>query len=110
MRVLRYYLYERAMARMGFDETAMREIEEGVAFAPERHPVVKGLGGVRKARFARPGMGKSGGGRAIFYLALTRNVMLMLFAYPKSAKEDLTSADRKAILRALEDLVDGDEP
>jgi hypothetical protein len=77
--------------------------------APEAHPMIKGLRGVRKARFARPGGGKRGGGRAVYYMALKGGLLAMLTAYPKNEKDDLTADDRKAILRAIEALVSGGE-
>lgn len=48
---------------MGLDDTAMREIERGLLVAPEAHLVIRGLRGVRKARFPLPGRGKCGTGR-----------------------------------------------
>ena len=71
--------------------------------------MIRGLRGVRKIRFARPGTGKSGGGRAVYYVALKGGLLAMLTAYPKNEKDDLTPDDRKAILRAIEALVSGDD-
>ena len=70
--------------------------------------MIKGLRGGRKARFARAGTGKSGGGRAIYYMALKGGLLGMLTAYPKNEKDDLTPDDRRAVLRAIEALVPGD--
>ena len=61
MKVVRLKPYLRAMKGMGLDDAAMREIESAVLAAPEAHPMIKGLRGVRKARFARPGTGKERG-------------------------------------------------
>jgi hypothetical protein len=107
MRIVRLRPYLRAMESMGLDETAMREIERSIMAAPHGHPMIRGLRGVRKMRFARPGTGKSGGGRAIYYAALGRGFIGMLTAYPKNEKDDLTPDDRKAILRAIEGLASG---
>ena len=63
---------------------------------------------LRKMRFARPGTGKSGGGRVIYYMALKGGLLGMLTACPKTEKDDLTPDDRKAILRAIEGLVSGE--
>ena len=93
---------------MGLGDAEMGRIEADILAAPERHPMLQGLRGVRKARFARPGRGKSGGGRAIYYAALGRGMLAMLTAYPKSEKEDLSPEDRRAILRVLETIVHGD--
>lgn len=110
MRVVRLKPYLRAMKGMDLDDRAMRDIEGAILAAPEAHPTIKGLKGVRKMRFARPGTGKRGGGRAIYYVvALRGGLLAMLTAYPKNEKDDLTSNDRKAILRAIEALVSGDD-
>jgi hypothetical protein len=38
-----------------------------IACTPGDHPVIPGAGGFRKARWARPGKGKSGGFRVIYF-------------------------------------------
>lgn len=108
MKIVRLKPYVRAMKGMGLNDVAMREIEAAIVAAPEANPMIKGLRGVRKVRFARPGTGKSGGGRAIYYMALKGGLLAMLTAYPKNEKDDLTPDDRRAILRAIEALVAGD--
>ncbi len=85
----------------------MRAIELGIAAAPLVHPVVRGLKGVRKARIALPGRGKRGGGRVIYYLKLSPDILFMLTAYGKNEQDDLTSAQRRAILAALESIKGG---
>ena len=94
---------------MGFDEAGMAEIEQSICATPDKHPTMRGLRGVRKARFARPGTGKSGGGRSINYAMIDLGRMYMMTAYPKSKQGDLTADDRKAILRVIEQLLRGDQ-
>ena len=108
MKVLRLKPYLRAMQRMGLDEPEILQIEADILAAPESHPVVRGLKGARKARFALPGRGKSSSGRAVYYIAFGRGLIAMLTAYPKSEKEDLTPDDRRAILRAVEAILEGE--
>jgi hypothetical protein len=45
--------------------SVQQELEESMAADPERHPLIPGTGGFRKARWGRPGSGKSGGVRVI---------------------------------------------
>jgi hypothetical protein len=108
MRIIRLTPYLRAMRKMGFGDAEMQRVESDILAAPESHPVVRGLKGVRKARFARPGRGKSGGGRAIYFVSIGRGLLAMLTAYAKSEKEDLTPEDRRAILRIVESILHGD--
>jgi hypothetical protein len=91
------------MERMGLDDEAMQRVEFELIAAPEAHPIVKGLRGVRKARFALPGRGKSGGGRVIYYVAV-KTVIYMMTAYPKNERDDLSTDQRKAIVAAIENL------
>lgn len=108
MRVLRLKPYLRAMAKMGFSDEDMRRVEAAILSAPQANPVVRGLKGVRKTRFARPGTGKSGGGRAIYFFMVENQILAMLTAYPKGMQDDLSPADRRAVLRAISEIVDGE--
>jgi hypothetical protein len=80
------------------------EMENAVAADPERHPVVPGTKGVRKARWSRPGMGKSGGVRLIYYYWMEPNAVFLITAYAKNQKENLTDADKKEIRKIVESL------
>jgi hypothetical protein len=53
------------LALMGEEERAVMEFS--IASAPDAHPVIPGAGGFRKARWARPGKGKSGGFRVVYF-------------------------------------------
>ncbi len=65
-----------------------------IADAPERHPVVPGTGGVRKARWGRHGKGKRGGVRVVYFYRATTDVVYFLDIYAKAEKENLTVADK----------------
>ena len=103
MRIVRLRPYIRAIERMDLGDEDMRRIEISLVAAPEAHPVIKGLRGVRKARFALPGRGKSGGGRVIYYVAV-RSAIYMMTAYPKNERDDLSNDQRKAILAFIDGL------
>jgi hypothetical protein len=104
MEVVRLPAYIRAMKAMGFDEAGMRDVENYIRAAPDAHPMVKGLKGARKARFARPGHGKRGGGRTIYYVAVSPSLLFMMTAYPKNERDDLSTEQRRAIVKALESI------
>jgi hypothetical protein len=104
MRVVRLKPYIRAMKAMGFGETGMQDVESFILRAPESHPVIAGLKGARKARFARPGMGKRGGGRLIYYVAITPKLVFMMTAYAKNERDDLSVEQRRMILEAIESI------
>jgi len=104
VRIIRLRPYLRACRDLDLDEPAMRAIELAIAAAPLAHPVIQGLRGVRKARVPLPGRGKRGGGRVIYYLQVTPDILFMLTAYGKNEQDDLTSAQRRAILAALDSI------
>ena len=79
-------------------------MENAVAADPDRNPVVPGTKGVRKARWSRPGMGKSGGIRLIYYSWVEPNAVVLITAYAKNDKENLTDADKKEIRKIVENL------
>lgn len=89
---------------MSLEEDEMRALETSIAAAPLAHPMIKGLRGVRKARIALPGRGKSGGGRVVYYVTISPSVLFMLTAYPKNEQADLSNDQRRAILAAIESI------
>src|SRR5207249_5791763 len=80
-------------------ERAAAELE--IALAPIAWPVIPGTSGARKARAARGGRGKSGGARIIYYVVIRRGVLYLLDVFAKSAKEDLTDAERREIRKLI---------
>jgi hypothetical protein len=101
MPIFRLQPYLIGLRQMGIDEAGMAEIELEIVANPN-HPMTKGLRGVRKARISRPGMGKRGGGRVIYYVPIGTDSFYMLAAYAKNEQDDLSTEQRKRILRALE--------
>ena len=80
-------------------------VEEFVDFIganPLSGDVVAGTGGVRKVRWARPGMGKRGGVRILYYYHDDENPIGLLTIYGKGDKDTLTkkrpsrTGDRRA--------------
>jgi hypothetical protein len=84
-------------ARKLFSEAERAAAELEIALAPAAWPVIAGTGGARKARAARGGRGKSGGARIIYYVMTRRGMLYLLDVYAKSAKEDLTDAEKREI-------------
>ena len=95
--------YEKRIAKL-LPPQERTEMENAVAADPERHPVVPGTKGVRKARWSRPGMGKSGGVRLIYYYWMDSNAVVLITVYAKNEKENLTDADKKEIRKIVENL------
>jgi hypothetical protein len=102
-RVIATRTYEKRIAKL-LPQDERNEMENAVASDPERYPVVPGTKGVRKARWSRPGMGKSGGIRLIYYFWVEPNAVVLITAYAKNEKENLTDADKKEIRKIVETL------
>ena len=85
----------------------MGRLETEIALNPQAGDVIPGLMGLRKIRFALGNKGKRCGGRAVYFLMVSEDVAVMIFAYAKSAQEDLTMEQRKAALALLKEMTDG---
>ena len=71
---------------------------------PESGATVAGTGGARKIRVALAGRGKRSGARVAYYFRSKKHRFYMIAAYTKSAKADLTAADKIAILKLVQTL------
>ena len=74
-----------------------------IATEPEAGVVIAGSGGCRKVRWSRPGMGKQGGARVIYFTRLAEGELCMLLVYPKADKENIPGHILKQIRKELED-------
>jgi hypothetical protein len=61
-----------------------------LAANPELGALIRGGGGIRKVRVAIGSRGKSGGARVIYYWAMRRDLIVLLYAYPKNVTANLT--------------------
>lgn len=59
-----------------------------LAANPEAGDVVPGTGGVRKVRWSRPGMGKRGGARVIYFNEIEGHIWLLM-VYTKAKFDNL---------------------
>ncbi len=66
------------------------EFQSRLAANPGLGALIKGGGGIRKIRVAVGSRGKRGGARVIYYWAVRKDVILLLYAYPKNVSADLT--------------------
>ena len=73
---------------------------------PDAGKVIQGSGGLRKLRWSAKGHGKSGGTRIIYYWFATQDTILLVFAYTKNERDDLTPGQ----VRQLRTVVEGEYP
>ena len=104
MKIAQTTRYLKDMKRLGATAFDMGKLEQAIANNPEAGNVIPGLGGIRKLRFSLGGRGKRGGGRAIYFLMVSDDLAVMLFAYAKSGKEDMTPAEKKAAIALMKEI------
>ena len=64
--------------------------------------VIRESGGLRKVRWARPGVGKSGGVRIIYFTRTDEGELMLLTMYAKGTSGNIPTAKLKEIRRVLE--------
>jgi len=84
----------------------LRELQNALLRDPTRGDLVRGLGGIRKARSANPGRGKGtrGGYRYMHLYLEHREHIHLLFLFDKDEQEDLSEKERKALRLIVADL------
>jgi hypothetical protein len=65
--------------------------------------VIPGVGGLRKVRWRRKGIGKRGGARVIYFTRLASGELVLLFVYAKAKLDNL----RPEFLLRLREKFDG---
>jgi hypothetical protein len=80
-----------------------RRFQSQLAANPMMGALIKGGGGIRKIRLAVGSRGKSGGARVIYYWAVRKNVILLLYAYAKNVAGDLTPKQTAQLARVVKE-------
>ncbi len=73
---------------------------------PNTGVLIQGTGGVRKLRWARSGMGKSGGTRVIYYHHSEMMPLYLLTIFGKNEKSNLSMDEKQILSKAVKELVD----
>ncbi len=107
MKIVRTKRYTKDLKRIGASVADVSALETAIASDPTVGDVVPGLRGIRKVRFGVRGKGKRGGGRAIYFLMVVDDAAVMLSAYAKSEKADLTAADKRILLALVKEFENG---
>jgi hypothetical protein len=90
---------------LGFDvEKDLWDLQISIMRNPEVGRPIAGTGGLRKMRFGRAGdrIGKRGGIRVCYVNFKEHSIVLLVTAYGKSDKDDLTATEKKAIREYIE--------
>ena len=85
------------------DDTHYAALQHALFLDPALGDIIPGSGGIRKLRWAAKGHGKSGGARVIYYWVVSAETILMLDAYAKNVKADLTKDEIRKLRRIVEE-------
>jgi len=80
-----------------------KQLQKELLSNPLLGALIKHSGGLRKARWKTRSKGKRGGIRIIYYYITEDEQIFMLFAYPKSSKDDLNSGELKMLKAIVEE-------
>ena len=89
-------IFTRVIAEI-IDDESYGVLQLGLMLRPTQGSVLKGSGGLRKLRWAKPGAGKRGGVRIIYYWVPSESTFYMLYAYSKNEQADLTPAQARRL-------------
>jgi len=84
------------------DEDEYRALQTHLVENPESGAIIPGSGGIRKIRWGLKGRGKRGGARVVYFWAVRRDRILMLYAFAKNEREDL-SKEQLSLLKKVVD-------
>jgi len=104
MKVIRTSVFLRSLKKLNASKAEIEMLEASIVANPSAGDVIPGLGGIRKIRFAMGGKGKRGGGRAIYFLLMADETILMLAAYSKAVQEDLSEAQKTELLKFINEV------
>jgi mRNA-degrading endonuclease RelE of RelBE toxin-antitoxin system len=85
-----------------FSDDEYRELQARLAQYPDSGVVIQDASGLRKIRWAAKGQGKRGGVRVIYYWAVTKDLVYMIYAYQKTRQTDLSPEQLKTLRKTVE--------
>ena len=104
MRFVETSVFTRQVQSLLTDEE-YRALQSALVLRPEQGSFIRNSGGLRKIRWGSRyrGSGKRGGIRAIYYWDLSTESFFMLFAYPKSMRDDLSPEQLRMLSRVVKE-------
>lgn len=96
--------YLAAAARAGMTEEDRAAVVDFIAGNPQAGDLIKGSGGVRKVRIAKPGGGKSGGWRVLTAYISDTVAVLLVTAYGKNQRGNVSKAEVNEMAELMKEL------
>jgi len=95
-------VFTRRITKLMSDDS-YRALQSYLAMDPETGRLIQGSGGLRKLRWSAPGRGKRGGSRIIYYWITSKNTILMLMAFAKNERPDLSREQLRMLRKLVEE-------
>jgi mRNA-degrading endonuclease RelE of RelBE toxin-antitoxin system len=89
--------FQRQASKLWSEEERL-EFIAWIASNPLAGDVIPGADGARKVRWSRAGSGKSGGVRVIYFNLSDAEVILLIAAYAKAERSNMTPADIRKVV------------
>jgi len=96
--------YLAAAERAGMTEEDRAAVVDFIAANPQAGDLIKGSGGVRKVRIAKPGGGKSGGWRVLTAYISETVAVLLVTAYGKNQRGNVSKAEVNEMAGLMKEL------
>jgi mRNA-degrading endonuclease RelE of RelBE toxin-antitoxin system len=84
------------------DDETYRALQLHLVLHPSAGTVIPAGGGLRKVRWGGFGRGKRGGVRILYYRNSATDRLLMLFAFAKNERADLTPEQKRRLRQLIE--------
>lgn len=91
-----------ARIRILLPDEEFRRLQATLTGRPDAGTVIPGTGGLRKMRWAGSGRGKRGGIRVVYFWHKAAARILLLLAYAKNERDDLSEAQKRALRHIIE--------
>ncbi len=95
-------VFDKQWQEMGLDDNDLQNLQAQLLENPQIGNVIKGTGKLRKMRFALPNRGKSGSARVLYVDFVVAETIYLIFAYPKSEKDNLSDEERNNIKKLID--------
>ncbi len=99
--------YLKQAARIGLTPSEMVQIKLHLSENPEAGDIIKGSGGVRKVRFARPNKGKSGGVRLFTFFWTVEAPLFLMWVIAKNKQSNISKETVNMLHAIAKDIKNG---
>jgi hypothetical protein len=100
-------IYDQLIAEHKLSEQDFVDFEQDLLKDPQQGKAISGMDGLRKIRIKSTTKGKRGGFRLDYLDFPDEEVLYYIVIYPKSNKDDLSSDEKKIVLRMIKEIKKG---